>query len=102
MAADLAGLPPLRFASELPREPLFQESAQFRRCLELRDRVELLESRRERVGQTPQCPRPELFILRLEVEVVHPPSQVLGNVECFARTGVKSPLNAMFEQTNTR
>jgi len=32
-----------RTASELPREPLFQESAQLRRGLELRDRVEFLE-----------------------------------------------------------
>jgi hypothetical protein len=51
--------------SELPREPLFQETAQLGSRFELRNRVELLEGRRECIGQAPQSPRTELLVPRL-------------------------------------
>src|SRR5580700_9108206 len=72
---------PQRTASEPPGEPLFQKRTQFRGGLELRYRIEFFERGRECIGQTPHGPRPELFILRLEVQVMHPPSEVLRDLE---------------------
>src|SRR5271166_3616615 len=67
--------------SELPCEPLFQKRTQLRSGLELRYRIEFFERGRECIGQTPHGPWPELFILRLEVQVMHPPSEVLRDFE---------------------
>jgi sigma-B regulation protein RsbU (phosphoserine phosphatase) len=41
--------------------------SQFRGSLELRDRLQFLERRRERISETPNCPRLELLILGLEI-----------------------------------
>ena len=52
------------------RRQLGEKFTQSCRCLELRNGIELLERARERVGQTPHCPRRELLVLWLEVEPV--------------------------------
>jgi hypothetical protein len=46
--------------------------------LELRDRIQFREYRSERVGETPYRSRPELLILRLELEVMPGSGMVLG------------------------
>jgi hypothetical protein len=132
-----------------------QELAQFRCCLKLRDGIQFLKRRRERIREAPDRPRLEFLVLRFEIQIMHSASQVLrgfelalherlvittlavtsvssllchastcfcigskfrcirstptemqsiseNDLECFASTGVKSPLNAMFEHTNTR
>ena len=58
-------------------ESALQELAQLGRSFELRDRVQFLERRRERVGETPDRPWPEILILRFEVQVMQGPGQVL-------------------------
>lgn len=63
------------------REAGFQEFAQLGRRPELRDGIQFLECRRERVGETPDRSRPEFLVLRLEVEVVHAAGQVLWGFE---------------------
>jgi len=73
-AAPLLGL-------ERLREPGLQELAQLRRGLELWDGVQFFECRRERIGKTPDRPRPEFLILRLEVEVMYGASEVFGSFE---------------------
>ena len=49
------------------RKPSLQEFSQFRCCLELGNRLQFLERRRERVRKTPNRPGSKLLILRLEV-----------------------------------
>jgi hypothetical protein len=51
-------------------EPGFEEFAQLGCRPELRNRIQFLEGRSERVGETPDCSRFELLILGLEVEVL--------------------------------
>ena len=62
-------------------EPGFQELAQFGRRLELWNGIEFLECGSERIRKTPDRPRPEFLILRLEVQVVHGAGEVLGSFE---------------------
>src|SRR5689334_7121365 len=82
-----ASSPPLRKApgstkpSELARVPLLQEAAQLGCRLEFRNRLQFLERRRERIGQAPQRPGLEFFVLRIEIEIVDPPCQVLWHIE---------------------
>src|ERR1700677_1392543 len=68
-------------ALERLSEPVLQEFAQFGRCLELRDRFQLLERRGERVGKTPNGPGPKLLILWLEIQVMHRAGQMFGSLE---------------------
>src|SRR5258707_5147129 len=58
-----------------------KERRELRSCLELRDRVEVLESARERVAQAPHCSRSELLDPRVEIRVVNAPGQVFRGVE---------------------
>src|SRR5262249_1865093 len=69
------------FRLERLRNPGLQEFAQYRCGFELRDRIEFLECRRERVGETPDRPRPELVVFRFEVEVVHSTGKMLGSLQ---------------------
>src|SRR6267378_2299009 len=48
---------------------------------ELRDRVEVLERARERVGQAPHGSRSELLDARVEISVVNAPGQVFRGVK---------------------
>ena|ERR1700726_4300861 len=66
---------------ERPGEPRLQEPTQLGSGLELRNRVQFLECRRERIRETPNRSRPEFLILRLEVEVVYGPCQVFRNLQ---------------------
>src|SRR5208283_3860851 len=59
------------------REAGFQEFAQLGCRPELRDGVQFLECRRERVGETPDGSRPEFLVLWLEVKVMHAAGEVL-------------------------
>jgi len=52
------------------REPRFQEFAQLGRRLELRNRFQFLERRCERIRETPDCSRFEIFVLWLEIKLV--------------------------------
>ncbi len=58
-----------------------QKRAQLGSCLELRDRVELLQCRRERVGKAPHGPWLKLGIPGIEVKLVDSLSQVAGSVQ---------------------
>src|SRR6266851_4466047 len=58
-----------------------KERCELRGCLELRDRVEVLERARERVGQAPHCSRSELLDPRVEILIVNAPGQVFRGVE---------------------
>jgi hypothetical protein len=59
----------------------FQELSQLRRSLKLRDRVQFLEGGRERIGETPDGPRPEFLILRFKVKVMHGAGELLGSFQ---------------------
>src|SRR5690242_15273511 len=82
-----ASSPPFRKApasaksSELARVPLLQEAAQLRGRLELRNRLQFFERGRERIGEAPERPGLELFVLRIEIEIVDPPCQVFRHLE---------------------
>src|SRR5260370_3015272 len=58
-----------------------KERRKLRSYLELRDRVEVLEGVRERIGQAPHCSRSELFDLRVEVLIVNAPGQRFRGVK---------------------
>jgi hypothetical protein len=62
-------------------EPGFEEFAQLGCRPELRNRIQFLEGRSERVGETPDCSRFELLILALEVEVMHAAGEVFGGFQ---------------------
>ena len=49
--------------------------------LESRNRLEFLEGRREGVRQTPNGSRPELLVLRLEIQVMYGPCKMLWSFE---------------------
>src|SRR5258708_4009186 len=53
------------------REASLQELTQLRGCLELRDRLQFLESGSKRIRKTPDRPRLQFLVLWLEVEVMH-------------------------------
>src|SRR5437899_12006511 len=59
----------------------FQEFTQVCRDLELWNGIQLFECGSERIRKTPDRPRPEFLILRLEVQVVHGAGEVLGGFE---------------------
>src|SRR5216684_5659352 len=63
------------------REPSLQELSKLRGGLELWDRIECLECRGERIRETPNGPRFELLVLRLEVEVVNRTREVFGSFQ---------------------
>src|SRR5216684_6525298 len=54
----------------------FKKAPKFRRCPELRDRIEFLERRGKRVRQAPHGSGLELLVLRIEVEFVYSPRQM--------------------------
>ncbi len=58
-----------------------EKRREFRGCLELRDRVEVLECTREGVGQAPQRSRSELLDARVEIRVVNAPDQVFRGIK---------------------
>ena len=60
------------------RVSAFEKCSQLGRRLELRNGVQLLERRGERVRQAPHGPRHELLMLRIEVAIMHDTGQVLG------------------------
>ena len=62
------------------REPSFQELAQLRCHLELRNGLQFLETRSERIRETPDRAWLEFLALRFEVEIVHRACEV-----CSAR-----------------
>src|SRR5258708_5457138 len=64
------------------REPSLQELSKLRGGLELRDGIQFLECRRERIGKTPDRSRPEFLVLRIEVKVMHGAGEVFGSFEC--------------------
>ena len=57
----------------------FQELARLSRGLELRNGIQFLECRRERVGQVPDRPQPEFLVLGLEGQVMHGAGEVFGS-----------------------
>jgi len=59
----------------------FKKAPQFRCCLELRDRIEFLERRCERVRQAPHGSGLELLVLRIEIQLVHSPRQASRDVQ---------------------
>jgi tRNA(Ile)-lysidine synthase TilS/MesJ len=61
-------------ASESLREPSLQKLTEFRRSLELRNRIEFLERRREGIRETPDRSRSEFVVLRFEVKLDRTPS----------------------------
>src|SRR4030095_15836375 len=69
------------YGQERFRESSLQELSQFRRRLELWNRVEFLERRRKRVGETPNRAQLKFLVLRREVEIMHSPGQVFGRFE---------------------
>ena len=69
--------PACRRKLERRREPGFEKLSRFRRRLKLRNGIQFLKCRRERVRQAPDRSRPELFILRLEVEIVNRVGEML-------------------------
>src|SRR5271169_8733 len=71
---------PPRLLERLGKPP-FQELAQLGRRLELRDRLQVLKCRSERIRETPDRPRPEFLVLRLEVEVMHAAGKVFWSFE---------------------
>jgi len=48
---------------------------------ELRDRIELLECARERVGETPCRPGCEFFDLWIEIQIMNPAGEMFGNIQ---------------------
>jgi hypothetical protein len=54
-----------------------QEFTQLDRGFELRDRIQFLERRRERIGKTPDRSRPEFLVLRFKVQVMYAAGEVL-------------------------
>ena len=62
-------------------ETVLQELSQLCRRPELRDGIQFLERRRERVRKTPDGPRPEFLILWLEVQIMHRPGQMFGSFQ---------------------
>src|SRR5258708_34424044 len=62
-------------------EPGFQELPHLGGRLEFGYGIEFLECGSERIRKTPDRPRPEFLILRLEVQVVHGAGEVLGSFE---------------------
>src|SRR5689334_1051946 len=67
--------------SELARVPLLEEAAQLGGRLELRNGLQILERRRERIGQAPKRSGLEFFVLRIEIEIVDPPGEMFRHVE---------------------
>jgi len=58
------------------REPSLQELAQLGSGLKLRNWIEFLERRSERVREAPDRPRPEFLVLGLEAKLMHRACQV--------------------------
>ena len=54
-----------------------QEFTHLDRGFELRDRIQFLERRRERIGKTPDRSRPEFLVLRFKVQVMYAAGEVL-------------------------
>ena len=63
------------------RSDTFKKSSQLRRRPELWDRIEFLERRCECVRQAPHGPGLEFLVLRIEVELVYLPCQVLRDLQ---------------------
>src|SRR5579863_5054950 len=68
-------------ASERLAESSLHELSELRCRLELRNRLQLFECRRERVGETPDRSRSEFLIPRLEVQIMHSASKVLWSFQ---------------------
>jgi hypothetical protein len=54
-----------------------QKLAQLRRGLELRDRVQFFECGRERIRKTSDGPRTEFLVLRLGIQIMNGPGEML-------------------------
>jgi len=74
------GVPAPPYKLERMGEPALQEFPQFRCRLELWDWLQFLEGGREGVRETPDRPGTELLELRLEVQVMYGPSQMLRSL----------------------
>jgi hypothetical protein len=57
------------------------EFTQLRRSPELWDRVQFPERRGKGIRETPDRPRPEFLVLRLEVRIMHAAGQVFGGLQ---------------------
>ena len=68
-------------SSKSLREAGLKKLCELRCCPELRDGIQFFECRRERIGQTPDRSRPELFVLRLEVEIVDGGGKMFGSFQ---------------------
>src|SRR5580698_3090674 len=84
----LESRPPSFRRLERLREPGLQELSQLGGRLELRDRIQFFESRSESVRQTPDCPRPEFLVFRLEVQVMHSSGKVFRSFESALDEGL--------------
>jgi hypothetical protein len=60
------------------REACFKEFTQLRCGPELRDGLQFFECGGKRIRETPDRPRPEFFVLRFEVEIMHGAGECLG------------------------
>jgi hypothetical protein len=68
-------------SSKSLREPGLKKLSELRCCLELRDGIQFLKRRRERVGETPDRAWSKILILRFEVQVVNRGSEVFGSFQ---------------------
>jgi hypothetical protein len=68
-------------SSKSLREAGLKKLSELRCCPELRDRIQFLERRRERVGETPDRVWSKILILRFEVQVVNRASEVFGSFQ---------------------
>src|SRR5204863_122742 len=64
-----------------PPSVLVEERAELGGCFEVRDRIESLECRRERVRERKHGPRRKFLVLRFEVLLVNVARQVAWHVE---------------------
>ena len=70
-----------RAQSVQPTGCQLKERCELRSCLELGNRIELLERARESIGEAPRRSRSELLLLRIEVPAMHDSGQVLGHFQ---------------------
>jgi hypothetical protein len=88
-ATDVALAPNWRVVAELAKATRCQlkEGCELRACLELGDRVEILERARERIGETPCHPGSEFLDLWIEIQIVHAASEMLRNFQLALHEG---------------
>jgi hypothetical protein len=78
---EIGGRPVAPNRLERMWEPGLQEFSQLGCRLELWDRLQFFERRREGVGEAPDCARPEFLILRFKVQIMHAPRKMLRRLQ---------------------